>query len=87
MSNTKLTRAGLDLTLTVIIAFSTPKKITRRRGGKKMLATKDILNILNNNNRQKKYTIEEANKIKQLLYQLGEIAYLQFKETKQWKEQ
>ena len=46
-----------------------------------MLSTNEALKILNNNNQQKKYTQEEASKIKLLLYQFGEIAYLQFKPT------
>jgi hypothetical protein len=45
-----------------------------------MLTTNEILKILNNNKNNKKYTEGEAHKIKLLLYQLGEMAYLQFKQ-------
>jgi len=45
-----------------------------------MLSTNDVLKTLNNNTKQKKYTYEEGNKIKLTLYQLGEIAYLEFKQ-------
>lgn len=47
-----------------------------------MLTTNEVLKILNNNKPQKNYTTEEANKIKLLLYQFGEIAFLQFKQSK-----
>ena len=45
-----------------------------------MLSTNEVLQILNKN--EKKYTTEQAKNIKLLLYQLGEIAYLQFKNIK-----
>ena len=45
-----------------------------------MLTTNDILKIINKN--EKCYTIEQANSIKLLLYQLGDLAYLQYKTTK-----
>ena len=45
-----------------------------------MLNTDECLKILNKN-KNKKYTREEAQKLKTLLYQFGEIAYLQFKQT------
>lgn len=43
-----------------------------------MLTIHEALKILNKN--KKKYTAEQANNILKLLYQLGEIAYLQFKQ-------
>ena len=45
-----------------------------------MLSTNDVLKILNA--KEKKYTIEQANNIKVLLYQLGDIAYAQYKNSK-----
>lgn len=45
-----------------------------------MLSTNEVLKTLNNYTKQKKYTYEEANKIKLILYQFGEIAYLEFKQ-------
>ncbi len=42
-----------------------------------MLSINDCLKILNQ--KEKKYTQEQAYKIVTLLYQLGEIAYFQFK--------
>lgn len=48
-----------------------------------MLSSNECLKILNQ--KEKKYTLEQANKIIALLYQLGEIAYLQFKQLKNEK--
>lgn len=47
-----------------------------------MLTTNDALKILNKN-KKGKYSSEQANKIKALLYQLGEIAFLQLKLLKE----
>lgn len=47
-----------------------------------MLTIHEALKILNSNEKQKKYTQAEVSKILPFLYQLGEIAYLQFKQTK-----
>lgn len=45
-----------------------------------MLQTNECLKILNQ--KEKKYTAEQAENIRMFLYQLGEIAYLQFKQIK-----
>lgn len=43
-----------------------------------MLSNEQVLKILNKN--EKKYTNEQVNKIKMLLYDFAQIAYLQFKQ-------
>lgn len=45
-----------------------------------MLTTNECLKILNKD--KKKYSTEQVNKIRMLLYQFGEIAYTQFQQTK-----
>lgn len=45
-----------------------------------MIKIDEALKILNQ--KEKKYTTEQAKKIMILLYQLGEISYLQFKQLK-----
>lgn len=50
-----------------------------------MLSLNECLKILNE--KEKKYTVEEAKRITELLYQLGQIAYLQFKQAKENEKQ
>lgn len=51
----------------------------------KMLSINEAVKILNNNSENRKYTKEESKQILGLLYQFGEIAYLQFKTIKDEK--
>jgi hypothetical protein len=45
-----------------------------------MISAHEAIQILNKN--EKKYTLQQTNSILGILYQFGEIAYIQFKQNK-----